>query len=261
MKTDQAKVKFALSFPQGLVFFMENDNRFSGDDIGAIYFLPQADKNAFIVWGERKELFGKHAVTVRTNPGPGARNSGYAYSVVYEFLGGRLADARLVKDQETIYGALADQKTLRDLEGALARKEIVLRGRSDAEPDSVFNVARFPDGRLLIQLLNKNELYLGRDGDFKKLDAQLAVQGGCSMHYMLPTGEPIDLPYGYGGPGRKDIPTFAGVTLSYVEPHNADPAAYGLRLDARMKHLDPFSPKQPGAVLPSQGTPPKPPAP
>lgn len=237
--TQPSTVKFALEFPQGSILFMENDRPGVSGDVGAIYFQPRGAAEAFMVWGERKELFGKHAVTVAKDRETGAGG----YSVVYEFgANGALADARLVSQAETVQGALATPETVQALNDALARGEIMLYGRQDTELSKVFNAASFPDGRLLVQLLNKNELYLGTPGNYEKVDAHLVAQGGNSMYYKTAAGEDIELPYGFGRPGRDDIPKFNGEELTYlpVEP-GADPAKFGLALAPGVVHLDPFS--------------------
>jgi hypothetical protein len=97
---------------------------------------------------------------------------------------------------------------------------------------------------LLIQLFNKNELYLGTSGNYTKVDASLAFQGRNSMHYKLATGESIELPYGFDGPGENDIPKFKGEELVYLNARSGeDPAKFGLNLSAGIVHLDPFSPQ------------------
>ncbi len=239
MTAKNTEAKFALEFPQGRIVFMQPEHASSGNDIGGIYFQPKDSKDAFIVWGERKELFGKHAVTVAKNRDTG--NAGY--SVVYEFENNALVDARLVSPSETVRGALLDNAGLQALNAQLAAGDIKLYGNRDTELAKVFNVAAFADGRQLIQLMNKNELYLGTPGNFEKLDAKLFVQGGNSMYYKLATGESINLPYGYGGPNH-EVPTFAGEPMKYLDVRaGEDPAKLGLNLKGGVTPLDPFSPQ------------------
>ena len=232
MTSKKDDIKFALDFPQGHILFMSG---------GGAYFHPHKGADAFMVWGERKELFGKNAITVSKDRDTGAGG----YSVVYEFAeNGALSDARLVNGTQTLRGALADSKTLQGLNDALAQGEITLYNRRDTEPASVFNAARFPDGRLLIQLANKNELYLGKPGSYEKLDATLQVQGGCSMYYKTAKGDSIALPYGMGGPGYDDIPKFNEEELTYVNVRPGQPPdKFGLDLSSGIRHLDPFSPE------------------
>ncbi len=223
------EIKFALEFPQGLILFVDS----------AAYFQPHKSTDAFSVSGERKELFGKNAINVAQNKDTGAD----AYSVVYEFAAnGALADARLVAKTETVNGKLADEKTVLGLNEALAQNKITLHKYK--APDSIFNAAQFLDGRLLIQLFNENQLYLGTPGNYTKLDAELKVQGGNSMYYKTATGESIDLPYGYGGPGPGNVPKFDGEELSYLDVGaGSDPAKLGLDLSPGIAHLNPFSPQ------------------
>jgi len=227
----QPRVQFALDFPQGHILFLGNQ--------GA-YFLPHHSMDAFQIWGERKELFGKNAITVRGDRTTGAES----YSVVHEFANdGKLLDARLVGTAATFHGQLADAETINNLNGALAQNALNLHSVRDTEPDRIFNAARFADGRLLIQLHNRNELYIGTPGNFEKVDAQLYVQGGNSMYYRTPEGEKIDLPYGYGGPNG-EAPSFKGEFLAYIKVNdNGDPAQFGLEIKRGIKHLSPFSPE------------------
>lgn len=238
LRMSTAQIRFALDFPQGHILFIENS--------GA-YFLPRHSMDAFQVWGERKELFGKHAISVREDRSAQTQ----AYNVVYEFSdSGALTDARLISKDQTVRGTLADQDTLNSLNGALAQKALTLYTQRDTEPDSVFNAARFADGRLLIQLMNRNELYIGTPGNFTKVDAQLYVQGGNSMYYRTPEGEQIDLPYGFGGPRHGEIPTFKGEPLIYIDTKDGNPAQFGLDLARGVKHLNPFSPELVSAHTP-----------
>jgi hypothetical protein len=194
-----------------------------------------------MLWGERKELFGKNAVTIKEDKKAG--NGGY--SVVYEFgENGSLKDARLVKGEETVYGRHVDEQTFKKLSDALAQDKINLHNVQDTQLSTVFNAASFADGRVLIQLLNKNELYLGTAGNFKKLDATLQVQGGNSMYYKTAAGDNIALPYSYGGPGPNDVPSFNDEELEYLPIQSgSDPKALGLEIPEGTKVLDPFSPE------------------
>jgi len=227
----QPRVQFALDFPQGHILFLDNQ--------GA-YFLPRHSMDAFQIWGERKELFGKNAINVQ-----GDRTSGTkGYSVVHEFAeDGKLLDARLVGPSGTVRGQLADADTLNSLNGALAQNAMALHSVRDTEPDRVFNAARFSDGRLLIQLHNRNELYIGTPGSFEKVDAEMYVQGGNSMYYRTPAGEEINLPYGYGGPNG-EAPSYKGELLAYIQvKDNGNPAQFGLDIKRGIQHLSPFSPE------------------
>lgn len=226
------RVKFALDFPQGHVLFTETQ--------GA-YFLPHHGLDGFQIYGERKELFGKNAITVRANPSTGDGE----YSVVHEFTpSGQLSDARLVTRGQTFHGTLADAETVNNLNGALAQKAITLHNQQDTQPDRIFNAACFSDGRLLLQLHNRSELYIGTPGNFEKVDAQLVVQGGNSMYYRTPAGEDISLPYGYGGPNH-ETPSFKGEYIAYIKVSgDGDPAQFGLTIDRGIpKHLSPVSPE------------------
>lgn len=234
-------IKFALEFPQGRILCMKPDS-FSRDDLGGVYFLPYESTEAFMVWGERKELFGKHAISVAKSDSVET-----PYSVVYEFSEtGALIDARLVSKAETARGTLADEKTVQSLAAAIGAGTVTLVSPRDTEPAKIFNVAQFPDGRLLVQLMNKNELYLGKPGSYEKLDARLAAQGGCSMYYKAASGETIQLPWGYGGPNH-ETPTFGEQELVYNLKYKtgSDPATAGLDLSGGIVALNPFSPGLP----------------
>lgn len=231
----QNTVTFALAFPQGHILFLQN---------GGSYFLPAYSMDAFQVWAERKELFGKNALTVKGDKATAD------YSIVYEFTAaGVLSDARLVTKDQTINGTLADTDFINSVNGALAQSALKLYTTRDTQPDTVFNAARFGDGRLLIQLMNRNELYLGTPGAYTKLDAKLYTQGGNSMYYRDADGGQINLPYGLGGPRAGEPPTYKGEMLAYVAvDRSADPAQFGLDVFTGIKHLTPFSPELNGTA-------------
>lgn len=233
-------IKFALTFPQGLILFMGREEAVLPGNVGNVYFQPRASTEAFIVYGERKELFGKHAITVSQDRNTG----GGGYSVVYEFSDGKaLSDARLVKGDQTVRGTLMDPAAVRDLNDVIASGGMTFYSDYDTRPDTIFNMARFEDGRLLIQLSNKNELYMGTPGNFEKVDAKPEVQGGNSMYYKLTSGGTVELPYGFGSPRHGENPKFDGEELTYITAFDRDPATYRLNLPSRPTHLDPFSPQ------------------
>jgi len=237
--TAPSQVKFGLTFPQGDMLFMTD---------GGIYFQPEGRNDAFMVWGERKELFGKNAVMVSKNRETG----GGDYSLVYEFAeDGRLSDARLVTKTETIRGQLADVARLTAVNEGLADGSFKLYSTRDTALAKIFNVASFPDGRLLIQMFNENTLYIGKPGAYEKLDAKLHAQGGNSMYYKTAAGDSIELPYSFGGPGRNDIPKFNDEVLNYLNVEGRqDPKSFGLDLSGGIRHLDPFTPPSPAAPKP-----------
>lgn len=240
-------VTFALHFTSGLVLFTER---------GGAYFLPANTMDAFQIYGEHKELFGKHAISVRGN-----RNTGEPdYSVVYEFNDAQaLADARLVTREQTLRGTLADQQTIDALNGALLQNALTLYSTNDTRPTTIFNVARFADGRYLIQLFNENVLYVGTPGNYQKLDAQLHVQGGNSMYYRDTDGGEIALPWGFGEPRYGELPNFKGEELNYVSmKQNGDPAEFGLTVAGKPVHLSPFHPLLAQDSAPAQPKPPTP---
>lgn len=222
-------VQFVLAFPQGHILFLQN---------GGAYFMPVDADAAFQIYGEHKELFGKKAITVSRS-----RDNTDAYSVVHEFgANGALTDARLVKGNETWRGTLADQQFVDVINASLAQGVMTLYSTHDTRPVTIYNVARFDDGRMLVQLSGKNELYIGTPGNFEKVDAFLYVQGGCSMYYKMPSGNTIELPWGMGGPNHEN-PKYAGQELMWDLriKTGADPASIGLELAAGVKHLSPFS--------------------
>lgn len=227
----QPRIQFALDFPQGHILFAEG---------GGSYFLPRDSMDAFQIWGERKELFGKNAISVAADRAAGTP----AFSVVYEFSeNGALTDARLVSGSATLRGRLADAETLNNLNGALAQNALNLWSRRDTQPERVYNAARFADGRLLIQMSSSSALYIGTPGQYEKVDAQLTIQGGGSKYYRTPDGGQINLPYGYGGPNG-EIPTFKGEPMNYIPVNdNGNPAQFGLELAEGLKHLTPFCPE------------------
>lgn len=243
-QTDNS-VSFALSFPQGHILFMQR---------GGAYFVPANTMDGFQIYGEGKELFGKRAITVRGNRTTNTPD----YSVVYEFNDQQqLTDARLITNDQTLRGTLASQDVVDSFNGALAQDALKLYSTRDTQPDTIFNVARFVDGRYLIQMSNTNTLYLGTPGNYQKLDARLYVQGGNSMYYRDSDGGEIALPYSYGGPRHGELPTYKGEELNYVSlKQNGDPAEFGLVLADKQAHLSPF---HPDVVKANQGsTPPAP---
>ena len=231
MSHTQDTVSFAIAFAQGHILFMQR---------GGSYFVPCDTMDGFQIYGEGKELFGKKAITVRGN-----RNTGEAdYSVVYEFNDDKqLTDARLICGVQTLRGTLATQDTLDTFNGALAQGALKLYTTRDTQPDRIFNVARFVDGRYLIQMSNTNTLYIGTPGNYQKMDARLNVQGGNSMYYKDSDGGDIALPWGFGEPRYGEMPKFKGEELNYVAvKQNGDPAEFGLVLADKQKHLSPFHP-------------------
>lgn len=247
---DITPITFALEFPQGTIFFMEEKGhaKYNTLHLGRVYFKPAGGNDAFIVPGERRELFGKCAITIRDNTKTGEAG----YSIVWEFAAdGALADARLVNKNRTVRGGLAAAAAVAQLDADIAAGALALREKENA--DEVFNVARFPDGRLLIQLSNKNELYLGTPGHYTRLDASPVASLGNYRIYETAEGTVIRLPHylrvspSLGqATGPKDEPSFGGQKLEYldVEP-GADPKAFGLVLK-KAEHLNPFSPLIPG---------------
>lgn len=260
------EIKFVLSFPQGEVIFFKGDTRFNGPDIGGIYFLPKGGDAAFMLYGERKELFGKNAVNVNANNETGRP----AYSVVWEFNeASKLVDARAITKAQALkepvdaflvdraldhrpgtvltkdflfHGALADAAVAKDISDRLAAGAITLYGDRDTRPPSIYNVARFADGRLLVQMFNDDKLYIGTPGNFKRLDARKVAQGGCSMYYQAASGESIELPWSIGGPSPGQFPKFGDETLNYVDVKTgASPESIGLSLTGSIKALDLFS--------------------
>lgn len=228
------RAKSAIEFPQGYILIMENQTA---------YFMPRIGTDAYVIWGEHKELFGKHAITVPKNRETGAGG----YSVVYEFDdNGGLSDARLVNDTQIIRGKAVDAAEIEKTNHALGQGKVTLNGKPDENRNFVFNVAQFSDGRLLIQMMT-NDLYLGTPGNYKKLDAHVICQGGNSMWYKMATGESIDLPYGYGGPKKGEVPMYNGEELTYKEVKTHKPEEFGLVVSAGKPHLDPFSPQLTGA--------------
>jgi len=224
------EIKFALNFPQGLILMT---------NAGGAYFMPHTGADAFQVYGEHKELFGKHAITIAQNYQ--TRDPGF--SIVYEFGdNGALTDGRLVRQNETFRGTQVDAETVKKLNDAINQDKIKLYSTRDTQPPQVYNVARFADGRLLIQL-HDWQLYIGKPGSFEKVDATGTIQGGGSKYYKHnKTGGTIALPYGLGGPNG-EIPTFDGEEMNWIKIDSHDPAKFGLVLPQGVKHLDPFSPE------------------
>lgn len=240
-------VAFALNFPQGTIIFTER---------AGSYFMPTGTMDAFQIYGEHKELFGKKAISVRGNHNTGEPD----YSLVYEFNDAQaLTDARLVTRDRTLRGTLADQDTLNTLNGALAQGALTLYTTQDTAPAMLSRVARFVDGRYLILVSNRDhDLYIGTPGNYEKVDARLAIQGGNSLYFQTPQGERIDLPYSFGGPRHGELPTYKGEELNYVTlRQNGDPGEFGLDLKKGMTHLSPFHP----ALEPTGGSTPSAPKP
>lgn len=242
-------IQFALAFAQGHILFTER---------GGSYFLPLNSMEAFQVYGESKELFGKKAISVRGN----RETLEPDYSVVYEFNDAQtLTDARLVTRDKTLRGVLADQDTLNSFNGALAQGALKLYTTRDTAPTYLSRVARFEDGRYLILAFSDNhDMYIGRPGNYEKVDAQLYVQGGNSLYFQTPQGEKIDLPYGFGEPRFGEPPVYKGEELTYVRmKQNGDPAEFGIELKKGITHLSPFHPAlDQGGATPNAPKPPQP---
>ncbi len=223
------KVKFALEFPQGLVVIIESS--------GA-YFKPQNSNDAFMISGERKELFGKNAITVQKDYA--SKRGGYA--VVYEF-GENGNDVRLVRGQETIKGNLADDATVQALNDKLANDTLKLYSTRDTQPRKVFSAARFSDGRVLLHFEDKRELYIGTPGNYQRVDARQTLQGGSSMWYQTADGVTISLPWSFDGPPQGEMPMYGDEMLNYVSTGRDDPAKFGFVVPEPVNPLDPFSPE------------------
>lgn len=222
--------KFALEFPQGHIIYAD----------AGIYYRPNESDTGYMVYGDRKELYGKQAVTVSANRETGSGD----YAVVHEFKNGALTDARLIQRNTTIDGKLADEQTLANINADLASGELKLRRPQEFRTPTVYNVAQFADGRLLVQLMGEErQLWMGKPGELKKLDAQNTLQGGGSMYYRTADGINVALPYGLGGPGHNDIPKFGEEELTYLHTrgNDGDPAKYGIVFPAPPAFLDPFS--------------------
>ncbi len=240
MASNKGTIKFGLDFPQGQILFMDNDGG------NGAYFLPHQGAEGFMIWGERKELFGKNALSVARG-----EDVQTPYTLVHEFNeAGALTDARLIANNQTTRGALMDTATAQALNEAISKETVKLYGYQDLQKPRVFNAARFPDGRLLIQMHNKNELYLGSpETGYEKVDARLHVQGGNSLYYKTPAGENIDLPYSFGGPRHGEPPMYKGIELSYIDVKgNGEPAQFGLNFNDGHTPLNPFSPGLPQKV-------------
>lgn len=227
MSSNPSEIKFALAFPQGHILFMA---------AGGIYFLPNDGDRAYMVYGERKELFGKNAVSVQGN----RQTSEEGYSVVYEFAeDGTLYDARLVTRQQTMRGSLAAQNVVDTISAGIGQGAIMLLTPDQTRPESISNVARFDDGRLLVQVSKERALYIGTPGNYEKVDARLHAQGGSTMIYRLGTGGTVYLPWSFGGPPHGEKPKFEETELSYL--HNPTAESIGFTLDQGIAPLTPFS--------------------
>lgn len=218
------KVKFALEFPQGLIIMTEDREA---------YFKPQNSNDAFMIGGERKELYGKNAIIV-------PRHGGYA--VVYEF-GENGNDIRLVRDTETIKGKLADDTTVQTLNDKLLNNTLKLHSVRDTQPRKVSNAARFSDGRMLLHFSDKRELYIGTPGSYQRVDAKQTLQGGSSMWYKTADGVTIALPSSFDGPPHGKMPMYGDEVLNYVSKGEDDPAKFGFTVAEPVKPLNPFSPE------------------
>jgi hypothetical protein len=234
--TAKNDIKFVLEFPQGRMLFLKTGAGNDSDPAaaGGVYFLPPGGADAFMVYGDRKELFGKNAITVSRGP-----NVQVPYSLVYEFsAAGALLDGRLVSADLTTPGKLLGADVVQQLNHDLAEGAITLRSPQDTLPVQVHRAAQFPDGRLLLQL-SKDQLYLGKPGNYQKLDAELTLIGGSSKYYRLADGGNIGLP---GRTTLDEGPTFKGERLVYLDIRGAeDPARFGLSLPAGLKAQSPFS--------------------
>ncbi len=249
MAKTPTEVKFALEFPQGLVLFMKDD--FKPEEVGGVYFMPKKSNDAFMIYGERKELFGKNAITVSHNRQTGEKG----YSLVYEFSeSGALTDARLVSDKETLKGQMLDVFVTRDLNVSIAQDHLKLHSVRDTAPVLVSNVLRMENGQTLIQLGN-DELYVGTQGNYTKLDAKPTMRGGSSLYYKAACGENIAI----HGRDSYDASMFGDKELTHLNvKYGEDPAKLGLILPQKIKHLTPFSPEvytSPGAAFKASSAP------
>lgn len=231
-------VKFALQFPQGVVIFMQGSPA-ALHGIGNIYFLPEGAKDAFMVEGQCQSFAGKYTVSVAKDKDAGAP----AYHLVHEFADdGRLIDARAICGGKTLSGVLAGAARVREIAESLRMGQLRLHSVDDTRPLRVFNMARFADGRMLIQLFMRHELYIGTPGNFEKLDAKLVGASGNNRSYRLSAGGSVELPWGAVGPSL-ELPSFNGEKLQYMNFYiGENPAKFGLEVDMP-KPLNPFSPE------------------
>lgn len=236
--TTPALLKFALQFPQGaMLFFQGGQHALNG--VGDVYFLPRGGTDAFMLDGMQSSCAGETTLAVFKDKDLGIP----PYDVVYRLdENGRPAAAQLRHDGRSTDGACMPDDDFGALQAAVSDGKIRLHDLAAQQPPRVFNIARFADGRLLVQLLFRAELYLGTPGNFQKLDVKLAGRQGNSRIYELPDGERIDLPWTAAGPGLEP-PVFKGVTLQYLNFYTGDaPAKYGLDIYC-VRPVCPFSPE------------------
>jgi len=228
-------VKHALRFPEGLFLLTQNDG---------LYFLPDGHDTAYQCYGEKKELHGKIARSMKsTNPAV------KSYDIAYELDEGQLLSARLITRTTRSKGVLVDDAE-RD---ALAQRftDGSINVRTAHGGPHLCSVSRLPDGQSLIQVRQLpghgyETLLLGKPGAYKVLDIGTGIQGGNSFYFTLKDGTRVSLPSDFSGNvPRGEAASFGDQPLVYerLTRTEQDFVTYGLESVLPGPHLDPFSPE------------------
>ena len=228
-------VKHALRFPEGLFLLTQNDG---------LYFLPDGHSTAYQCYGEKKELHGKVARTMKsTNPAV------KTYDVAYEFEDGQLLSARLITRTTRSKGVLAGDAERDVLTQGLQDGTITLRSANGGP--HLCSASKLPDGRTLLHVRqlpghDYETLLLGTPGSYKKLDIGTGIQGGNSFYFNLKDGTRVSLPSDFSGNvPRGEQASFGDQPLTYdrLTRTEQDFVTYGLDSVLPGPHLDPFSPE------------------
>lgn len=233
--TQTPALQHALYFKEGTFLMMANDG---------VYFLPHGHAKAYLCYGEKKELFGKVSRTMKsTNPDV------KSYSLTYEFEGTELLAARLLTPAGRSKGTLLPRAFCATLERQLNDGSLTLQRPQN--PPHMCTVSRLPDGQILLHVRelpghDYETLWLGKPGDYRKLEIAQAVQGGSSFYFTLKDGTRVELPRGLmGGTRPGEYPKFSDDIITYLPQDNSgkDFETYGLAVAKPAPHLDPYSPE------------------
>jgi hypothetical protein len=212
---------------------------------GAPYFVAPGDEAAYLAYGSREELLGKHCHKLET------RAAGFkTYALTYEFEGDELIAARLISPLGRSKGWEASPSLRARFAAAVESGALPLHGRQ--EPPRIVRAARTAGGRTLLMLENMpgedfRSLMIGpeagKPGAFEKLPVKTYMQGGAHFIFQLADGGSVDLPSGLMGPGPGDFPSYNGEPMAYLDPGKLSFAALGIAAAPTRLHLDPFCPE------------------
>lgn len=246
----ERKISHALDFPEGRFIFI--GQRFNGGNIP--YFMRPGDNKAYLCYGDRKELLGKHAHTVKTTSNSTEKD----YTLTYELEDDALIAARLITEDSRSTGNLTDSKIVADLNQKLEDGSFDLMGRPNKA--NIMRVLDIGNDQTIVVVENfhpekRFTVFIGTPGNYQRLDVGGYVQGGNSFFIDdIGNGKNLELPWSVCGPNPREFPVYGGEPVKYLYPDTIHDMAYdfekfGLKAP-EVTHISPFTPtkKPPSAA-------------